>query len=130
MFALALSSIVVLAKQTRQAMLDVLGSEYIRMDHASGIPSRYVYFRLALKNASSVIVTIVGLQAIGLLLGTVFIEQVFSLPGLSSYLVTATQNSDIPAVEAITVLFTLIIIGINLAVDVSLCVLNPRVRVS
>jgi peptide/nickel transport system permease protein len=128
--ALGLSSVIVLSKQTREAMMDVLGSEHVRMARANGIPRRYINYRLALKNASAVVVTLIGLQAIGLLLGTVFVEQVFALPGLGSALVTATTGGDIPVVQGITVLFTLIIVGINLLVDLALVVLNPKVRVS
>jgi peptide/nickel transport system permease protein len=120
----------VLSKQTREAMMDVLGSEHVRMARANGIPRRFINYRLALKNASAVVVTLIGLQAIGLLLGTVFVEQVFALPGLGSALVTATTGGDIPVVQGITVLFTLIIVGINLIVDLTLVVLNPKVRVS
>lgn len=126
--ALGVNSVAGVSKQTREAMLDALGSEHIRMAHASGIPRRYIYYRLALKSAGFVVITLIGLQAIGLLLGTVFIEQVFALPGLGSVLVGATQARDLPVVQAITVFFTLMIIGINLIVDLLYGALDPRVR--
>jgi peptide/nickel transport system permease protein len=128
--ALALRSLAVLAKQTREAMIDVLASEHVRMARASGIPGRYIYFRLALKNTAIRVVTIIGLEMIGLLLGTVFIEQVFAIPGLGSALVIATQQQDLPLVQGITVFFTLIIIAVNLVVDLLYTVLDPRVRSS
>jgi peptide/nickel transport system permease protein len=128
--ALALHSFAVVAKQTREAMMDVLASEHIRMSWANGIPRRYVYFRLSLKNASIRIVTIVGLQMIGLLGATLFVEQVFALPGLGSELVSATLQGDLPVVQGITVFFTLIVVVVNLAVDLAYTALDPRVRTS
>lgn len=128
--ALALSSVAILAKQTREAMLDALSSEHVRLAWANGIPPRYIYYRLALKTAAPRIVTIVGLQTVGLLVGTVFVEQVFALPGLGSLLVTATAQGDLPVVQGVTVFFALIIVLINLAVDLAYSLLDPRVRTS
>ena len=127
--ALALHSVAVLAKQTREAMLDVLGSEHIRMAHASGIPPRFI-FLLALKNAAIRVVTIVGLQTVGLLGGTLFVEQVFALPGLGYSLVNGTLQHDLPVVQGITVFFTVIIVVVNLMVDLAYTWLDPRVRTS
>jgi peptide/nickel transport system permease protein len=128
--ALALSSLAGLTKQTREAMLDALASEHIRMAWASGVPPRYIYYQLALKNAAPVVTTIIGLMTVGLLVGTVFVEQVFALPGLGSSLVNATQQGDLPVVQGITVFFAVIIVLINLIVDVTYSLLDPRVRTS
>jgi peptide/nickel transport system permease protein len=128
--ALAMHSVAVIAKQTREAMLDTLGSEHIRMAWANGIPPRYIHYRLALKNAAPRVVTITGLETVGLLVGTVFIEQVFALPGLGSALVSSASQGDLPVVEGITVFFALIIVVINLVVDLTYSLLDPRVRVS
>ena len=128
--ALATTSVALLAKQTREAMLDVLAGEHIRMARANGIPPRTIIFRLALKNAAARIVTISGLQVITLLSGTIFIEYVFSLPGLGSGLVSAASQGDLPVAQAITVIFTLTIVVINLIVDVLYTLLDPRVRTS
>jgi peptide/nickel transport system permease protein len=126
--ALALHGVAVLAKQTREAMLDVLSSEHVRMALANGMPPRYTFFLLPLKNVAIRVVTILGLTAIGLLAGTLFVEQVFALPGLGSGLVTATVQHDLPVVQGIAVFFTLIIILINLVVDLTYSWLDPRVR--
>jgi peptide/nickel transport system permease protein len=128
--ALATQSIAVLAKQTREAMLDVLANEHVRMARAGGLPPRLVFFRFALKNAMLVVVTIIGLQVVGLLVGTAFIEEVFALPGLGSSLIEATQRSDYPMVLGIVVFFTLLIVVINLTVDLLYTLLDPRVRAS
>jgi peptide/nickel transport system permease protein len=128
--ALALHSVAVLAKQTREAMLDTFASEHIRMAWANGIPPRYIHYRLALKNTAPRIVTIIGLQTVGLLVGTVFIEQVFAVPGLGSMLVNGTNQGDLPIVQGVTVFFALIIVLINLVVDLTYSLLDPRVRTS
>jgi peptide/nickel transport system permease protein len=128
--ALALHSVAVMAKQTREAMMDVLASEHVRMAWANGIPAHLIFFRLALKNASMRVVTIVGLQMVGLLGGTLFVEQVFALPGLGYVLVNSTLQGDLPVVQGLTVFFTLIIVLINLVVDLAYTWLDPRVRTS
>jgi peptide/nickel transport system permease protein len=128
-FALSLYGIAATAKQTREAMLDVLASDYIRMARANGIPRRSVIFRHALRNASIRIVTVLGLQAIGLLGGTVLVENVFALPGLGSLMVTSVTQHDLSVVAGMVVYFTLIVVVINLVVDLAYTWLNPKVRV-
>jgi peptide/nickel transport system permease protein len=128
--ALALLPIAVMARQMREAMMDVLASEHVRMAWANGIPPRLVYYRLALKNASGRAVTVGGLQVIGLLAGSLFVEQVFQLPGLGSALTTAASQGDVPVTQGIVVFFTVIIVGINLVVDLVYALLDPRVRTS
>jgi peptide/nickel transport system permease protein len=126
---LSLYGIASTAKQTREAMLDVLASEYIRIARANGIPRRAVILRHALRNASMRVVTVLGLLAVGLLGGTVLVENVFALPGLGSLMVTAATQHDLPVVAGIAVYFTLMVVAINLAVDLTYTWLNPRVRV-
>jgi peptide/nickel transport system permease protein len=126
--ALALPGIAWVARQTREAMLDVLASEYIRMARANGISPSSILLRHALKPVSIRVLTILGLQAVGLLGGTVLIETVFGLPGLGSLAVTATTEHDLPVVQGIAIYFTVIVVVINLAIDLAYAWLNPRVR--
>ena len=126
--ALSLYGIAATAKQTRESMLDVLGSEYIRMARANGLSSRAIVFRHALRNASIRVVTVIGLQAVGLLGGTVLAETVFALPGLGSLMVNAGTQHDLPVVAGVVVCFTLLVVLINLVVDLAYLWLNPRVR--
>lgn len=128
--ALALHHVAVVAKQTREAMLDVLASEHIRVARANGLRPFTIYFVLALRNAAMRVVTVLGLQTVGLLGGTLFVEQVFALPGLGYVLVNSSLQHDLPVVQGVTVFFTLIIVGVNLAVDLAYTWLNPRVRTS
>jgi peptide/nickel transport system permease protein len=126
--ALSLHSVAALAKQTREALLDALGSEYVRMARANGISSASILFQHSLKNAAIRIVTIIGLLIVGLLGGTVIVETIFALPGLGSLAVTATTEHDIPLILGIVVYYTVIVIVVNLLVDVAYTLLNPRVR--
>lgn len=126
--ALSLGAIAGIARQTREAMLDVLGSEYIRMARASGLSRPAIHFRHALKNAGIRVITVSGILAVGLLSGTILVEVVFALPGLGSLAVDATAQHDLPVVQGIVVFITAMVVVINLAVDVAYAWLNPRVR--
>lgn len=127
--ALALAGIAAVARQTREAMLEALASEYVRMARANGIAERSIVFRHALRNAGMRVVTILGVQAVVLLGGTVFVENVFALPGLGSLIVTASIQHDLPTVQAIVVFFTVIVVLVNLLIDLLYVWLNPRLRV-
>jgi peptide/nickel transport system permease protein len=126
--ALSLPSLAAVAKQTREAMLDALSSEYVRMARASGVSERSIIFRHAFKNVGMRVVTLMGLLAIGLLGGTVFIETVFALPGIGSLAVNASVGHDLPVVEGVVVYFTVMVVIINLIVDLAYSALDPRVR--
>jgi len=125
---LSLGCIAAIAKQTRDAMLDALGSEYVRMAWANGVPARSIFFRHALKNAGMPVLTVTGLQAVGLLGGAILVENVFALPGLGSLVVSATTQHDLPLIQGMVVYFTIIVVVINLLVDVAYSRLNPRLR--
>ena len=125
--ALSLGSVAAVLKQTREAMIDVLGSEYIRMAAANGISRTSLIYRHALKNAAIPVVTVLGVQTVGLLGGAVLIENVFSVPGLGSLVVSSALAHDIPMVQAVAVFFTVVVIIVNLSVDLAYGLLNPRV---
>lgn len=126
--ALALGGVAAVAKQTREAMLDVLGSEYVRMLWANGVSARSIYFRHALKNASLSVITVLGVQAVGLLGGTILVENVFALPGLGSLAVSASIQHDLPVVQGLAVCFTVIVVIVNLMIDLAYTWLNPKVQ--
>jgi peptide/nickel transport system permease protein len=128
--ALSLGPIAAVARYTREAMLDVLASEHIRMSWANGISPRSIYLRHALKNAAPRIITVLGLMVVGLLTGTVLVETVFALPGLGQLAVTSTTSHDVTMIQGIVVLFTLVVIAVNLVVDLAYTWLNPRVTTS
>jgi peptide/nickel transport system permease protein len=127
-FSLSLGGISIIAKQTRDAMLDVLQREFIRALRARGVSQRSIVFKHALRNALPNVVTLIGLFVVSLLLGTTLIESVFALPGLGSEVVLATSQHDLPVIEGVALYFTLIVVVVFILVD-SLCAwLNPKVR--
>jgi peptide/nickel transport system permease protein len=127
--ALAIGPIGAFAKFTREGMLDALSSEYVRMARANGVSPVSIVVRHAFRSASLQVVTLASLLMIGLLIGTVFVEKVFALPGLGTLITTGVTNHDLPVVQAVAVFFTLIIVVINLVTDLTYGLLSPKVRV-
>lgn len=127
-FAVALHSITTVAKQTRDAMGDIMGRDFIRSLRACGISETSIIFKHALRNAALPLVTVLGLILVGAIGGAVFVERIFVLPGLGSVAVQATQQADVAVLQGATLYFTLITIAINLLVDVSYGWLNPKTR--
>ena len=117
-------------RYTRSAVLDVLRQDYVRTAHAKGLASRVVVARHVLRNSLTPIVTVIGLRVGVLLGGTVILEQIFSLPGIGSYLITSIQQRDYPVVEATVLLTTVPVILTNLLVDLSYPFIDPRIRFS
>ncbi len=113
---------------TRAQMLEVLRHEYVRTARAKGLNERAVVFRHALRNAVVPIVTLVGLQMTVLIGGTVVLESIFVLPGMGRYLLESLNFRDYPAVQAVVLLFAIVIIGVNLVVDLLYAFLDPRIR--
>lgn len=118
----------IIAKQTRDAVADELGRDYVVMLRAQGTPEAVVIALHVLRNAAVPIVTVLGLLLIGLVSGTVLLETVFSLPGLGGLVVTSSLNHDLPVVQGVVVVFALIVVTVNLAVDISYSWLNPKIR--
>jgi peptide/nickel transport system permease protein len=125
---LALAGMALVAKQTRDAMLQELDKEYVLMLRAQGASEVSVQLRHALRNAAVPIVTVLGVLLIGLLGGTVLVETVFSLPGLGGLAVNSTLSHDLPVVQGVAVLFALLVVTINLFVDLTYAWVNPKVR--
>jgi peptide/nickel transport system permease protein len=128
--ALCLAPAAILARQLRSAVADTMQSAYIRTAWAKGGSTRQVVVGHALKNSAIPMVTVFGVQ-IGTALGsTVIIERIFSIPGIGSYLLTAVFSQDLPVVQAVAMMFVVVNVGVNLAVDIAYGILNPKVRVS
>jgi peptide/nickel transport system permease protein len=118
------------AKQTRDAMSEVLGREFMTALRMAGLPRRSLLLRHALRNAAIPVVTAAGLFAIAMLGGTILVEQVFVLPGMGSLVVQAAADHDLPVIEGAVLYFTVIVIAVNLLIDLSYAWLNPKVRVA
>lgn len=126
--ALALPQAAILARVTRSALLDVLTEDYIRTARAKGLPARRVLWRHALRNALIPVLTIMGLQFSFLLAGTIIIENVFYLPGLGRLIFQAITQRDLVVVESVVMLLCATVILVNLLVDLSYAVVDPRLR--
>jgi peptide/nickel transport system permease protein len=116
-------------RMTRTMMLEVLRQDYIRTATAKGLPERLVVFRHALRNALIPVVTLVGLQAPLVIGGAVIIEQIFGIPGMGTLLLDAVNQRDYPIITGVFLVVGLAVMLINLLVDLSYGLLDPRVRV-
>jgi len=130
--AIALGSIplAIIARITRAAVLDVQNEDYVRTARAKGLAPITVDYRHVLRNAMLPISTIIGLQVGLLLSGAVLTETVFAFPGIGSWLVEAIKNRDYPVIQAGVLFVAVIVVFVNLIVDISYGVLNPRIRLS
>jgi peptide/nickel transport system permease protein len=130
--AIALGSIplAIIARITRAAVLDVQNEDYVRTARAKGLSPRVVDTRHIFRNAMLPIMTIIGLQAGLLLSGAVLTETVFAFPGMGSWLVEAIRQRDYPVLQGGILFVSLVFVLVNLAVDVSYALINPRIRVS
>jgi peptide/nickel transport system permease protein len=118
----------IIARVTRSAMLEVLGQDFMTGLRAKGL-SEWAVWRHAFRNALPPITTMIGLQLAYILLGSqIFIEIIFTWPGIGLQTFTAAFNRDIPMLQGIVVLSTVVFVLINLLVDVIYLLLNPRVR--
>jgi peptide/nickel transport system permease protein len=115
-------------RMTRSKMLDILSQDYIRTARAKGTRESLVLFRHAFLNACIPIVTILGLQFGRLLGGAIVTETVFAWPGLGSLAVSAIRNFDYPLAQAAILMMALMVVLVNLAVDVAVGYLDPRIR--
>lgn len=126
--ALALPQAAILARITRSALLEVLGEDYIRTARAKGLSRRQVLYRHALRNALIPVLTILGLQFAFLLAGTIIIENVFYLPGLGRLVFQAITQRDLIVVEGVVMLLIATLVLVNLLVDLSYAIVDPRLR--
>jgi ABC-type dipeptide/oligopeptide/nickel transport system permease component len=117
-----------LARYTRSSMLEVINNDYVRTARAKGLHSANVIVRHALRNALIPVVTILGLSFGQILSGTVIVETVFAWPGIGRYLVSAISGRDFPAVQASVLLVAISFVFANLATDLMLVYVDPRIR--
>jgi peptide/nickel transport system permease protein len=128
-FVLGAALAAVLMRQTRNSMIEVLSANYIRTAYSKGLAERVVVFRHALRNGLIPIVTILGLQMGTLMGGAVVTEQIFVVPGFGRLIVEAVFTRDYPLVQGVVLITASAYVLINLLVDVSYSLMNPRIRV-
>lgn len=125
---LAIVYVALIAKITRSAVVETLNQDYIRTARAKGLGETTVLVRHALANAAVPIVTVIGIGIAVLIGGVVVTETVFAIPGLGSLVVDAVLNRDFPIIQGVVLYFSIAYVGINLLVDLSYTVLDPRIR--
>jgi len=126
--ALGLVYMALIARITRASMLDVLAQDYVRTANAKGLAPRAVLTRHALKNAAVPIVTIIGIGVALLIGGVVVTETVFAIPGIGRLTVDAILRRDYPIIQGVTLLFSALYVIVNLLVDLSYSLFDPRIR--
>ena len=118
----------ILARITRSSLLEVLSQDYIRTARAKGIPEHWVILRHGLKNALLPVVTIIGLQFGTLLGGAILTETIFSWPGIGSWIYEGILARDYPIVQGGVVVISIIFVLVNLVVDISYALVDPRIK--
>jgi len=118
----------VIARQTRSAMLEVLGEDYVRTARAKGLSPMRVVGLHALRNALIPVITVIGLTTGTLLAGAILTETIFSWPGVGKWMVDSIFRRDYPAVQGGLILIALVVMVVNLLVDVAYGFINPRIR--
>lgn len=127
--ALTAPQVAYIARLMRGSMIEVLRSNYIRTARAKGLPERLVILRHALRPAFMPVLSYLGPAAAGIITGSVVIEQIFGIPGIGRYFVTAALNRDYTVVMGVVIFYGVLVILFNFAVDILYGALDPRVRV-
>jgi len=125
---LATIPLAVVARQTRSAMLEVLGEDYVRTARAKGLPPQRVIGLHALRNALIPVITTIGLQVGVLLAGAILTETIFSWPGIGKWMVDSVSKRDYAVVQGGLLLIAGVIMLVNLLVDLAYGLINPRIR--
>ena len=126
--ALGLAYVALIARITRTSMLEVLAEDYIRTARAKGVATRSMLLKHALKNAGVPIVTLIGIGVALLIGGVVITETVFNIPGVGRLVVDAISKRDYPIIQGVILIFSGVYVLVNLAVDLTYTLLDPRIR--
>lgn len=126
---LGLRPLTIIIQLTRNSLLDVLSQDYIRTATAKGLSYYTVVFKHALKNALNPVVTAISGWFAGLMAGAIFVEMIFNWKGIGYEVVDALSKNDLPVVMGATLIFAIVFVIINIAVDIIYGILDPRVRV-
>lgn len=125
---LTLRPLGLLAQVVREAMIRALTAPYVRMAKSKGVPFRSILFIHALRNSSLPILTMVGVQAVGFINGSVVIESIFGFPGVGKLLIDAIRMRDFAVVQAGVVITAAVIFFMNILIDLAYAALDPRIR--
>lgn len=117
-----------IARITRSSLMEALSQDYVRTARSKGLSERVVIIRHALRNSLIPLVTLLGLAFAGLMSGAIMTETIFAWPGVGRYAVMAAVNLDFPAIMGVTLVIAILYMFMNLVVDVTYAVIDPRIR--
>jgi peptide/nickel transport system permease protein len=126
--ALALPLIAVIARVLKSSLLEAVNQDYVMLARVKGFSPRYVLIRHVLPNALIPTITITGVQFTLLVGGTVLVELIFAYPGIGNMLYGAAINRDLPLIQGVTMIFAVVFILLNLLIDLSYAIINPRIK--
>jgi peptide/nickel transport system permease protein len=127
-FTIGFAQSALLARMTRSMMLDVLSQDFIRTARSKGVAEPWVLFRHALRNAIIPLITTVGLSFALLLGGAVISEQIFTIPGVGRLLIQGVARRDYPLVQGVLLIIAAVYMCVNLLVDLTYALVDPRIR--
>ncbi|MEW5958643.1 MAG: ABC transporter permease, partial [Chloroflexota bacterium] len=127
-FVLGLPVMGQLVRLTRSAVLEIRGEDFIRTAHSKGLEPRVIYVKHVLQNVAIPLVSVIGVQFGYMLGGSIYIEAIFSWPGMGGLLEQSIGWRDYPLVQAIAVFTSLVVLALNLLTDVAYVVIDPRIR--
>jgi peptide/nickel transport system permease protein len=125
---LGIASAAALMRLTRGMLLEVLRQDYVRTAWAKGLRERVIVLKHSLRNAVIPVVTVLGIQIAQIIGGTVIIEQIFGIPGMSRFLFDAINQRDYPVIQGVNLIVVSFVVLMNLTVDALYAVLDPRIR--
>lgn len=127
-FVMALGPMLVIVRQTRFAVIEVMQQDYVRTARAKGLHNRSVILQHMLRNALQPVVTLAGVIAAYMVAGSIFIEQIFGIPGFGQLVYTGLRLNDLPLLMATTIVGAVIVLLSNLVVDLVYVMLDPRIK--
>jgi oligopeptide transport system permease protein len=128
--ALTVGVVATIARFARTEMLEVLGSDYILLAKAKGISKTATVLKHAIRNALIPIVTILGPMTVGIMTGTLVIEQIFAVPGLGFQFVSSINTNDYTVIMGVTLFYSVLFIGVIFLVDILYGIIDPRIRLA
>ena len=129
-FALGTASAAGISRLTRATLLQVIREDYIRTARAKGLREQMVVLRHALKNSLIPVITVLGPLLVAVVTGTFVVEQIFGIPGMGKHFVTSIGNRDYTVITGVTLIYAVMLVMANLAVDIIYGWLDPRIRYS
>ena len=126
--ALAIGIAPLIMRVLRSSLLETIGEDYITQARLRGIPERQIVIRHAFTNAALPTLSLIGVQGGFMFGGTVLVEMIFAYPGMGNLMIDAVRNHDLPVIQAVALIYCVLVLGINAVVDVAYLAVNPRLR--